>query len=150
MSTKINTTQKIAGASLGERYIEGIGRRKNAIARVRIVGRGGKAEARTFIVNGKKMEDYFPTEEMRIIARESALKAKLPDSFTVSALVSGGGIHAQAEAVRHGFARALVSHDEELRKRLKKGGLLKRDSRMKERKKFGLKKARKAPQWSKR
>jgi len=132
------------------RYIEGIGRRKNAIARVRITLSKKEKGERNFVVNDRGINEYFKTEEMQIIARESLNKAKLSDVFDVSVRVSGGGIHAQAEAVRHGLARALVSFDEELRKRLKKGGFLKRDPRTVERKKFGKKKARKAPQWSKR
>jgi len=93
---------------------------------------------------------YFPTDELRAIIRDALSKSKLPIKFSVSALVKGGGIHAQAEALRHGVTRAIVSYDEELRSKLKKLGFLKRDPRMKERKKFGLKKARKSPQWSKR
>ncbi|HEY4486883.1 MAG TPA: 30S ribosomal protein S9 [Candidatus Paceibacterota bacterium] len=142
------TKTKKTVRSLGERYLEAVGRRKTATARVRISEtKKGKP---TFVVNGKDVDAYFPTEEMRSIAREGASKVKLDSLFDVSAVVFGGGIHAQAEAVRHGLSRTLVAYDEELRKKLKKAGFLKRDPRMKERKKFGLKKARKAPQWSKR
>jgi len=150
MATKIDKTQKVSDTSQEKRYIEGVGRRKNAIARVRITLSAEKGGERSFLVNGKTATEYFPTEELRMLVSESAHKAKLSNSFDVSAHVRGGGIHAQAEAIRHGFSRALVSHDEELRKRLKRLGFLKRDPRMKERRKFGLKKARKAPQWSKR
>ncbi len=128
------------------RYIEAVGRRKTAVARVRITE---TAKAK-FTVNDKDGDVYFPTDELKAIVRDALSKSKLPVKFSVSALVKGGGIHAQAEALRHGVTRALVSYDEELRSKLKKLGFLKRDPRMKERKKFGLKKARKSPQWSKR
>jgi len=128
------------------RYIESVGRRKTSVARVRIT----ESTKSSFVVNNKNVKDYFPTEELQVIANDAVSKAKIPAKFTVSALVKGGGIHAQAEALRHGITRALVSYDEELRSKLKKLGFLKRDPRMKERKKFGLKKARKAAQWSKR
>ena len=146
----ITTETKVAKPrpTLGDRYIEGVGRRKTATARVRISE--NKKSKPSFVVNGKEVESYFPTEEMRLIARDGANKTKMSALFDVSAVVFGGGIHAQAEAVRHGLSRALVAYDEDLRKKLKKAGFLKRDPRMKERKKFGLKKARKAPQWSKR
>jgi len=130
-----------------ERYIETIGRRKTAIARVRIWS-GQKQQS--IVVNGKKFEDYFKIAELIQIAGESLEKAKSQSKMRVSALVRGGGIHGQAEALRHGIARALIVYDVELRKKLKKAGHLKRDPRAKERRKFGLKKARKAPQWSKR
>jgi len=128
------------------RYIEAVGRRKTAVARVRITEAGKNG----FVVNDKDVSDYFPTEELQMVAHDAVSKSKTPVKFSVSALIKGGGIHAQAEALRHGITRALVSYDEELRGGLKKLGFLKRDPRMKERKKFGLKKARKAPQWSKR
>jgi len=128
------------------RYIEAVGRRKTAVARVRIT----ETSKVKFTVNDKDADVYFPTDELRAIIRDALSKSKLPIKFSVSALVKGGGIHAQAEALRHGVTRAIVSYDEELRSKLKKLGFLKRDPRMKERKKFGLKKARKSPQWSKR
>lgn len=130
------------------RYIEGVGRRKRAIARVRIMDK--KSAKKAFVVNDREAEEYFPTEEMKNIAHEALNKIKAQGKYGVSVRVTGGGIHAQAEAVRLGLARALVTLNEELRARLKKGGLLKRDARVKERKKFGRKKARKSPQWSKR
>lgn len=128
------------------RYIGTVGRRKTAVASVRITEEkdGG------FVVNGRDLGDYFKTEALQLIAREAFDKTDHPSSFSVSVLVRGGGPHAQAEAVRHGVARALVESDAELRKTLKKAGFLKRDPRSKERKKFGLKGARRAPQWSKR
>jgi len=129
-----------------EKYIGAVGRRKTAIASIRLY-EGGENEV---IVNGKKYTEYFPTEEMRGIILESFASAKLPVKIRITAVAKGGGIHSQAEAVRHGIARAIISMDPELRKKLKKDGLLKRDPRAKERRKFGLKKARKAGQWSKR
>ncbi len=128
------------------RYIESVGRRKTAVARVRIT-ESGKSN---FIVNDKDVTEYFPTEELKTIAHDAVSKSKIAVKFSISALIKGGGIHSQAEALRHGVTRALVSYDEELRSKLKKLGFLKRDPRVKERKKFGLKKARKAAQWSKR
>ena len=128
------------------RYIETIGRRKTAAARVRIT----PAAKQSILVNNKDIEVYFKTSEQRRVALESINKGKLPVRFSITARISGGGLSAQAEALRHGVARALVLHDAELRKKLKKAGFLKRDPRSKERRKFGLKKARKAPQWSKR
>lgn len=128
-------------------YYEGVGRRKTSVARVRLFSKG---EVGTMIVNGKKMEDYFTTAEMRMNAADSLNKMKVADKFYVSVIASGGGIHSQSEAVRHGIARALIKFNADFRKRLKKAGFLTRDQRTKERRKFGLKKARKAPQWSKR
>ncbi|TSC55076.1 MAG: small subunit ribosomal protein S9 [Parcubacteria group bacterium LiPW_30] len=128
------------------RYIETVGRRKTSSARVRVTP-GAKLNV---IVNEKDYKEYFPTEEMQGIITDAFNKAKPLEKYSVTALVKGGGIHSQAEAVRHGIARALSTTDEELKTRLKRLGYLKRDPRMKERRKFGLKKARKAPQWSKR
>ena len=128
------------------RYIEAVGRRKTAVARVRIT----PSTKVTFTINDKEVKDYFPTKEMQLVATEALPKSGVSTQFSVSAHVTGGGIHAQAEAVRHGLARAIVTHDLELRSNLKKIGFLKRDPRAKERKKPGLKKARKSPTWSKR
>ena len=127
-------------------YIETVGRRKTASARVRIT----ESAKNTFSVNGKSLEDYFKVKELSEIASESLLKSKTPSHFSVSAKIKGGGVSSQAEALRLGIARALVIYDKELRKKIKGLGFLKRDPRAKERRKFGLKKARKAPQWSKR
>ncbi len=130
-----------------ERYIEAVGRRKTAIARVRIT----LSAKPSFVVNGKDLGKYFKTSELERVANESLLKAKLNnEKFKITVVAHGGGSQGQAEAIRHGIARALIVHDLELRKKLKKAGFLKRDPRAKERRKFGLKKARKAPQWSKR
>lgn len=128
-----------------DRYIEAVGRRKTAVARVRMFTRPGE-----FSANAKSLAAYFPTEDLRNIAEDPLKKMKLAERFRVSVRISGGGIHAQAEAVRHGLARCLVLFNPDFRKRLKRAGYLKRDPRMKERKKFGLKKARRAPQWAKR
>ena len=132
-----------------EKYIEAIGRRKTSTARVRI----REATKANFVVNGKEAKDYFKTEGERRLVLDPMIKG-LPTGFikkwSVEVHVSGGGIHSQAEAIRHGLPRALVSSDIALRKGLKTLGFLKRDPRAKERRKFGLKKARKAPQWSKR
>jgi len=133
-----------------EKYIEAIGRRKTSTARVRI-SKGSKAH---FIVNGIDAKEYFKTEDARRLILDPIVKGlvatKLDTKWSVEVHVSGGGIHSQAEAVRHGLSRALVESDITLRGGLKTLGFLKRDPRAKERRKFGLKKARKAPQWSKR
>jgi small subunit ribosomal protein S9 len=128
------------------KYFEAVGRRKTAIARVRIVP--GKKTG--FEINGKALEAYFPVKEMQITAEEALANSKAVEKFHVSAKIVGGGISAQSEALRHGIARALLEYDLALRGTLKKLGYLRRDPRAKERRKFGLKKARKSPQWSKR
>jgi len=128
------------------KYREAIGRRKTSTARVRLHP-GSKAQ---FTVNGREVKKYFPTEELLRIVNDPFTKAKISEKFDVSVRVYGGGIHSQAEAVRLGISRALIASDDELRGKLKKLGFLKRDPRMKERRKFGLKKARKSPKWSKR
>lgn len=128
------------------RYIGTVGRRKTAIARVRIA----VAAKSSCTVNDKDVDVYFPTAELRATAIEAITTTKLPIKFKITAKVIGGGINGQAEALRHGIARALIIHDIELRKKVKAAGFLKRDPRAKERRKFGLKKARKSPQWSKR
>lgn len=131
------------------KYIEAVGRRKTSTARVRIT-EGAKAH---FTVNGVDAKEYFKTEEERRLILDPIVKG-LPSvssaKWSVEAHVSGGGTHSQSEAIRHGLARALVQSDVALRGGLKSLGFLKRDPRAKERRKFGLKKARKAPQWSKR
>ena len=129
-----------------DRFIETIGARKTSIARVRVFTRGEKL----FLVNEKPYNVYFPTLELQQAAVASLERMKCLDNFRILAKVKGGGLHSQAEAVRHGIARALVLFNPDFRKRLKKAGHLTRDPRMKERKKFGLKRARKAPQWAKR
>ncbi len=128
------------------RYYQAIGKRKTAIARIRLWTKGEKE----FLINEKPYQEYFPTFELQQIASASLRKMKCLDRFRVLAKVKGGGIHAQAEAVRHGTARVLILFNPDFRKRLKKAGYLTRDPRMRERKKFGLKRARRAPQWQKR
>ena len=132
--------------STTKEYYQAVGRRKTSVARVRM-SPAGKA---SFIINGKDLSTYFPTEELQLVVKEPFTKGKIADKFKISVLVKGGGIHSQAESVRHGIARVLIEIDPAHRKELKKADLLKRDSRMKERRKFGLRKARKAKQWSKR
>ncbi|MBL7045559.1 MAG: 30S ribosomal protein S9 [Parcubacteria group bacterium] len=127
-----------------DRYIEAVGRRKTAVARVRIT----KDIKKNIVINEQDFKEYFDTSKEQRTIEEAFLQSEEP--FSVSAKVMGGGSTAQAEAVRHGVARALVKHNAELRGTLKKAGFLKRDPRTKERKKFGLKGARRAPQWSKR
>ena len=129
-----------------QKYIEGIGRRKQAVARVRLI-EDGKGD---FVINNKKMTDYTPQNVLQHTVMQALRQAEADKKFSVSVLVSGGGITGQAEAIRLGTARALVKHDADLRGGLKKEGFLKRDARVKERYKFGLKKARKSSQWSKR
>lgn len=127
-------------------YLEAVGRRKTSVARVRI----SETSKHSFTVNDKDITEYFPTAELRKTAGDPLAAAKLPSKFKITVKVEGGGISSQAGAIRHGLSRALIVHDEGLRKVLKDLDFLKRDSRTKERRKFGLKKARKAPQWSKR
>ncbi len=127
-----------------KKYTEGIGRRKTAVARVRIFEVGKSS----FEVNDKALDEYFKTEEQVKTAKE-ALEVTTT-KFKVTVKVKGSSLHSQAEAIRHGLARALAKYDPTLRSELKDKGYLKRDPRKKERKKFGLKKARRAPQWSKR
>ena len=107
------------------------------------------ASKSSFNINGKDLASYFATSELQKIVSEALPNTK-GGSFLVSAKLNGGGIHSQAEALRHGIARALSTHNLELKDSMKKAGFLKRDPRAKERRKFGLKKARKSPQWSKR
>jgi len=135
----------MSAKSKDTQYIEAVGRRKTSIARVRIFA-GGDG----IVINNRDYKEYFPTEEMQKIAEDAFRKTRPETRFSVTAHVSGGGIHSQSEALRHGLSRALIKFDTELRSKLKKAGYLKRDPRVKERRKFGLKKARRAPQWSKR
>ncbi|ACB83829.1 SSU ribosomal protein S9P [Natranaerobius thermophilus JW/NM-WN-LF] len=123
----------------------GTGRRKTSVARVRLVPGNGK-----IVVNNKAMDDYFGLETLKAIIKQPLQTVEMEDKFDVLVNVRGGGHSGQAEAIRHGIARALVKADGELRPVLKKEGYLTRDPRMKERKKYGLRKARRAPQFSKR
>ena len=135
-----------------KRYFEAIGRRKRAIARVRVFTANPKDSAAEggFTVNNKSLKDFFGADGFINTAMESLSKLKAADHFRATVKVSGGGVSAQAEAIRLGLARALVKFDLNFRKKLKKSGLLRRDPREKERRKYGLKKARRAPQFSKR
>ncbi len=136
----------MAPTTTTNKYFEAVGRRKTAIARVRLF----PAPKAKYEVNGKALEEYFPVKEMQQTAMEAIENGKAAEKFLVTAKIVGGGISAQSEAMRHGIARALLVYDIELRGGLKKQGFLKRDPRAKERRKFGFKKARKSPQWSKR
>ncbi|MBI2100254.1 MAG: 30S ribosomal protein S9 [Candidatus Vogelbacteria bacterium] len=129
-----------------DRYYEAVGRRKTSTARVRLT----QATKKTFVINERPLETYFMTEELKQVAKRPLAAAGLTGKISISAKIAGGGIHSQAEALSHGIARALLLLDPALRLPIKKLGYLTRDSRMKERRKFGLKKARKSPQWSKR
>ena len=128
-----------------KRYIESIGRRKEAVARVRLT-----KDKPGFIVNGKTMEEYFPLQECHKKILDPFRATNLENSFFVSVKTNGGGVTGQTEAIRLGISRCLVKIDEKLRPVLRKAGFLTRDARIVERKKYGLKKARKAAQWSKR
>ena len=126
-------------------YTRATGRRKTAVARVMLTPGSGK-----FVINGKDIEDYFNLETMRIIARQALVLTNTESKYDIKVNVVGGGMNGQAGAIRHGVARALKLADPTLKDEIKKAGFLTRDSRMVERKKYGLKKARRAPQFSKR
>ncbi|MEK7551963.1 MAG: 30S ribosomal protein S9 [Patescibacteria group bacterium] len=146
MIVKAKTEKTEEKKSSKETYFEAVGRRKTSIARVRMF----EAPKNSFTINDKDIEAYFPTETLRMTVKEPMVKSKVTKKFKVTVLLKGGGISSQAGAMRHGISRALMIFDSELRKKLKQAGFIKRDPRAKERRKFGLKKARKAPQWSKR
>jgi len=124
----------------------GTGRRKKAIARVRLIP-GGKGE---IVINKRSIDEYFGLETLKLIVRQPLALTETLDKFDVAVNVCGGGMTGQAGAIRHGIARALVVADEAFKPAVKKAGFLTRDPRAKERKKYGLKKARRAPQFSKR
>jgi small subunit ribosomal protein S9 len=126
-------------------YFYGTGRRKFSIARVRLVPGSGD-----IVINGKNIDDYFGIDTLKIIVRQPFAVTSTEGKFDIICSVKGGGISGQAGAVRHGVARALLQANDEYRTLLKKAGLLTRDPRMKERKKYGLKAARRASQFSKR
>ena len=151
-TTKKEPVKKVSAAKvvkkeekiLKGKYIEAVGRRKTSIARVRL-----HADESGIKINGKDYKEYFKMPKLQELVNAPTTILELKkNGFTV--VVSGGGIASQAEAVRHGISRTLVKMDSEFRKRLKKFGFLKRDPRMVERKKYGLRKARRAPQWAKR
>ncbi|MBE6781002.1 MAG: 30S ribosomal protein S9 [Clostridia bacterium] len=126
-------------------YFYGTGRRKSSVARVRVYNGTGK-----IIINDRDIDDYFGLETLKLIVRQPLALTGTADKFDIVCRVAGGGVTGQAGAIRHGIARALLQFDGELRGQLKKAGFLTRDPRMKERKKYGLKGARRAPQFSKR
>jgi len=130
---------------LSELQYLGTGRRKESVARVRLLPGSGR-----IVINGKDMDQYFGLETLKLIVRQPLVTTETDGGFDVIAKVEGGGFSGQAGAIRHGIARALLHADGEYRPALKKNGYLTRDPRMKERKKCGLKKARRAPQFSKR
>ena len=129
----------------GKPYFYGTGRRKSSVARVRVYNGSGNVT-----VNGRDIDDYFGLETLKVIVRQPLTLTETADKFDVVCTVTGGGVTGQAGAIRHGIARALLQFNEELRPTLKKAGFLTRDPRIKERKKYGLKGARRAPQFSKR
>ena len=126
-------------------YFYGTGRRKSSVARVRVYNGTGK-----ITINDRDIDDYFGLETLKLIVRQPLNLTESTEKYDVVCRVTGGGVTGQAGAIRHGLARALVESNEELRPLLKKAGFLTRDPRMKERKKYGLKGARRAPQFSKR
>ncbi len=126
-------------------YYYGTGRRKKSVARIRLVPGEGK-----ITINDRSLDEYFGLETLKVIVKQPLTLTDTLTKFDVICKVIGGGFTGQAGAIRHGISRALLKADEELRPALKKAGFLTRDPRMKERKKYGLKKARRAPQFSKR
>ena len=126
-------------------YFYGTGRRKNSVARVRVYAGTGK-----ITINDRDIDEYFGLETLKLIVRQPMALTETLGKFDLEIRVAGGGVSGQAGAIRHGLSRALLQYNEELRGALKKAGFLTRDPRMKERKKYGLKAARRAPQFSKR
>lgn len=142
---KVEKIEKASEAKSKEHYFEAVGRRKTAVARVRLFTKKTDIEA-----NGKDLKVYFPTLRLQKAVTAPFDKMKIADKLGASIKLSGGGISAQADAAALGISRALVKFNADFRKRLKRFGHLTRDSRAVERKKYGLKKARRAPQWKKR
>jgi small subunit ribosomal protein S9 len=126
-------------------YFYGTGRRKESVARVRIYAGTGK-----IVINDRDIDDYFGLDTLKLIVRQPLALTETTEKFDIICRVNGGGVTGQAGAIRHGIARALLQYDADLRGALKAAGFLTRDPRMKERKKYGLKAARRAPQFSKR
>lgn len=144
--TKKKTTEKVVKEkTTPSKYIQAIGRRKEAIATVRL-----SKDKPQIIINDKNLDDYFPVKSLQNKILEPFTKAKVENKFLITVKARGGGLTGQAEAIRLGISRALVKLDNTLKPTLKKYKLLTRDSRVVERKKYGLKKARKRPQWAKR
>ena len=129
-----------------KKYFYGTGRRKSSVARVRVYENG----TGSIIVNGRDIDEYFGLDTLKLIVRQPLVTTDLLGKVDIVVSVAGGGVSGQAGAIRHGIARALVKADADLKPAIKKAGYLTRDPRMKERKKYGLKAARRAPQFSKR
>ena len=152
--------KEIPRVSTGEKYYEAVGRRKESIARVRLYTKKATdivdlsaqtgEEKALITINGKNYRDYFSDAVLWEVVESPLRKLKSVNRFKVTAIVHGGGKSGQAGAIKHGIARTLVEFDNNFRKKLKKAGYLTRDPRAKERRKYGLKKARKAPRWAKR
>jgi len=128
-----------------KQYFYGTGRRKQSVARVRLYPGSG-----SITINDRAIDDYFGLDTLKLIVRQPLELTQTTDRFDIVVRVNGGGVTGQAGAIRHGISRALLVYNAELRPALKKAGFLTRDPRMKERKKYGLKAARRAPQFSKR
>lgn len=155
MMAKPEKENKEKAKTGAEKYFEAVGRRKTAVARVRVYTKkstdNSSEDLALLIVNNHDYTDYFnKNQELLSIAEAPLKKLKSVNRFKATIKVAGGGLHSQAEAIRHGLSRALVIFDPNFAKKLKKSNFLTRDSRAKERRKYGLKKARKAPQWAKR
>ena len=142
----ISPNIEIVPEEKSDKFFEAIGRRKTAIARVRLFAKGDKE----FLINAKPYNIYFPYPYFQKVIQGPLEVVNCPERFKILAKVKGGGSNSQAEAIRHGLSRALVLFNSTLKKKLRKAGFLTRDPRMRERKKFGLKRARRAPQWQKR
>ncbi len=146
MEAGVATQEAKTNAQSGDRYFYGVGRRKSSVARVRLFPGQGN-----IVINNRSSRDYFGAREIyQTIMGEPLRLVNLVDRFDMQIRVTGGGLSGQAEAIRHAVTRALTEFDSELRPALKQAGLLTRDARVKERKKVGLKRARKAPQYTKR
>ena len=170
METKVTTTEPVVEQPIiegempeiieettkngKEKYYETVGRRKESVARVRLytkkAGDAVEEDKALLTVNNKDYREYFKDALLQSIVESPLRKLKSLNRFKATVLVKGGGMAGQADAVKHGLARALIMFDLNFRKKLKKGGFVTRDPRVKERRKYGLKKARKAGQWSKR
>ena len=151
VTKKVAKKEEIVKEEIAEykgKYFYAVGRRKTAIAKVRLYS--SKNNQNTLLINGRKLEEYFPIDRLSDIAKSPLALAGQGVNFEAVIKISGGGISAQADAVRLGISRALVVYNSELKKSLKDKGYMTRDSREVERKKPGLKKARKSPQWAKR
>lgn len=149
--TQIKEKKNKADVNFKGQYFYAVGRRKTAVAQVRVyLNKDAEGNDNQLIVNGKKMTEYFPLSSQQNIFLESLKTASFDGKCAVSVLVKGGGLSGQVDAIKLGIARALVKFDEELRPILKAEGFLTRDARKVERKKPGLRKARRSPQWSKR